>query len=351
MARVLQVAIVAGILLALAGAGRAEAIVGGTPVGSDRWPWMVGLLDAYTYDAEWAQFCGGAVIAPRRVLTAAHCVANRGPADVKVLLGRTRLTESGGRAIAVTAITLHPDFASRRHPSLDAAVLTLARDAGVPPLALAPSGSEWASYPAWTMGWGALHPRRSPGGSWYYADRLREVQIAVVDDATCENSIGIGVGAMPYRPQWLVCAGTGVGERGPCFGDSGAPLVVQGPAGWVDVGVLSGGDSCATPGYYDLYTRVATIRDWALGTFPSARTTRLAPPRVAGRLAAGAVVRCRHPRRTGVTVHWRRLADRSGQTVGRGRRHRLSAAEARSGITCTVTTNRRSATARPLRPT
>ena len=52
----------------------AEAVVGGGPAPPGRWPWMVGLLEASERDAGWAQFCGGVVIGPRRVLTAGHCV-------------------------------------------------------------------------------------------------------------------------------------------------------------------------------------------------------------------------------------------------------------------------------------
>jgi secreted trypsin-like serine protease len=69
---------------------------------------------------------------------------------------------------------------------------------------------------------------------------------------------------------WLLCAGTAAGDTGPCTGDSGGPLVVGSPDAWLDVGVLTGGDSCAARGYFDLYARVDRISAFA-------RSARLRP--------------------------------------------------------------------------
>jgi secreted trypsin-like serine protease len=126
--------------LALLLAAPAGAIVGGTAAPEGRWPWMAALLDAGETDAGWAQFCGGAVIAPRRVLTAGHCVIDRDASELDVLVGRTRLSTRSGRRIAVKAISVFPGYVSHATPSLDAAVLELREDAGVAPLALARPG-------------------------------------------------------------------------------------------------------------------------------------------------------------------------------------------------------------------
>jgi len=264
------------LLTALLCTAPAGAIVGGAPAPPGQWPWLVGILQAQKSDATVAQFCGGAVIGTRRVLTAAHCVVGESTETIDVLVGRTRLSDTGGRRIPVTGISVYPGYLSEASPGLDAAVLTLASSPGVAPLALARSGSDAAQpgISAWTMGWGRLNARRSPGGGWYYADRLRQLQVPLQSDDTCEGVFGIGASDMPYRPAWSICIGAGDGKTGPCSGDSGAPLVVGGPGSWLDVGVLQGGDACASRGYYDLYTRVDKISAFALGALTSMKHVR-----------------------------------------------------------------------------
>jgi secreted trypsin-like serine protease len=349
------------VVLALAASPPAEAIVGGDAAPAGRWPWMVAVLDAADPDAASAQFCGGVVIAPRRVLTAGHCVMDEATENIDVLVGRTRLTETQGRRLAVAAISVFPGFVNEEQPGLDAAVLTLTADAGVPPLPLARPGQEaaWApGTPAWTMGWGALNARLSPGGSRFYADRLHELQVPVQGDDACESAFGLGWGNFPYRPAWLLCAGTAAGDTGPCVGDSGGPLVVGSPGAWLDVGVLSGGDSCAARGYFDLWARVDRVSRFALSAALPRQPDPLALPRVVGRPRAGARVRCVLGRWRGSPTHfsvrWRRLGPSPAAVPGRARTHRLSSRDARSGVECSVTATSRggrmTVVSPPLRP-
>jgi secreted trypsin-like serine protease len=319
---------------------------------------MVGLLDASEPDAGLALVCGGVVIAPRRVLTAGHCVLGASPSEVEVLVGRTRLSRSDGRRVPVQAISVYPGAVSGRTPSLDAAVLTLRADAGVPPLALARPGQDAAWAPgtsAWTLGWGRLNARDSPGGYRYYADRLRELELPLQSDDACENVYGTGWVDFPYRPAWLVCAGSGAGVNGTCSGDSGGPLVVAGPGGWLDVGIDEAGDACAARGYFDLFARVDRVSAFALAPNPTAQPDAVTRPRVAGRLVVARRVRCLHGRWRGrgvrYAVRWQRLG--SGRVVGRGELHRVTARDAARGLRCTVTGSnrggRRTVAARPLR--
>jgi secreted trypsin-like serine protease len=345
----------------LAVATPAEAVVGGTQAPPGRWPWMAALLRASERDAGWAQFCGGVVIGPRRVLTAGHCVLEEDASDIHVLVGRTRLTEQGGRRLRVKAISVFPGYVKGRTPSLDAAIVTLAADAGVPPVALARpgQGAAWApGTPAWTMGWGVLNRGVSPGGNVYYADRLRELQEPVQGDDACESVFGLGFVEFPYRPEWVLCAGVPGDLAGTCSGDSGGPLVVGGPESWLNVGIDVAGDACGAPGYFDLYTRVDRVSGFALGGTLTVQPDLAVPPRITGRLRAGALVRCMYGRwrgdRATFSVQWRRLGPRSQRILGRHRRYRLSRRDARAGVTCTVTASNRggrvTAAARPLRP-
>jgi secreted trypsin-like serine protease len=107
---------------ALAAAGPASAsaprIVGGAPVSFAASPWSVGILSAYVSNRYEAQLCGGTLIAPNTVLTAAHCLYDRdgamaGADDIDVLSGTSLLLGSlGDRSPVIGGVVsgLHQDM-------------------------------------------------------------------------------------------------------------------------------------------------------------------------------------------------------------------------------------------------
>ncbi len=229
----------------------------------------------------------------------------------------------------------------------------------MPPLALAGSADQAAWAPrtsAWVMGWGAIVRRLSPGGERYYADRLRDLQVPIVGDDACELAYGIGSRELPYLPAKLLCAGAADGRAGTCAGDSGGPLVVGEPDAWLAVGIVTGSDSCAPRGYYDLYTRVHRIRRFAVRASTAVQPDPLSRPRIRGALVAGRHVRCRHGHWGGsaarFSVRWTRPG--STRALGRGPTYRVRRRDARRGLRCVVTAVNRGGrnviAARPLLP-
>ena len=98
-------------------------VVGGREVSDDSsFPWMVGLLDEYGFN-----FCGGALISSRVILTAAHCVYKKSLQSIRAVIGFNDLDYAlliNRNIFKLHEIMVHPLF-SHSNWSYDLAILTL----------------------------------------------------------------------------------------------------------------------------------------------------------------------------------------------------------------------------------
>jgi secreted trypsin-like serine protease len=253
-------------------------IIGGNLAGEHAYPWQVALLHASEPDPFMGQFCGGTLVDPQWVLTAAHCVYTddemtqlSNPASIHVGMGVNLLSDmptslTPNLRVAVDAIVPGPEVSyTLNRPDGDVALLHLATpvsfSSAIQPITLA--GSEDAALlnagtTAVITGWGATSVS---GPNPDYPNELYDVQVPIVSDANCQDAYGGGLisGSM-------FCAGLDEGGKDSCQGDSGGPLIVQDGATWKEVGVVSWGDGCALPGKYGVYTRVANYQAWVAQT-------------------------------------------------------------------------------------
>lgn len=263
-------AVAATCLAVAAPAHSAEAqarIIQGTTVSAaehqQRWPFIVSLSER-RWNGSLRHFCGGTLVSPTTVVTAAHCLPdNPDPNDLVAVTGRRDLDAVGGEELAVASYKLHAQYGEEPSLRSDVAIITLAQRSNAPTIKVVGPGED----PAWGEGVGLLAAAdRGPwiGGWGDTADGAgtgsRQLQQALVptrSDAACQANY-------PWEnaivPSVMFCAGAG-NSTDACQGDSGGPLTVRVGNEWRLAGVVSWGIGCGGE-YYGVYTRLAEFRPW-----------------------------------------------------------------------------------------
>lgn len=224
-------------------------IVGGISATIGRHPWQVALNVRY---GSGLGFCGGSLVAPRWVVTAAHCLPPAiKPGDVSVKAGVTDYAREG-EWISVERIVRHEGYDQRSNDN-DIALLKIASSTTGRPIPLASETEPLTNGQLLEVtGWGAT----SDGGA--ATTRLQKVAVPFVTNDTCNKSGSYNSTITPR----MICAGSRSGGVDACQGDSGGPLVNRQGSGPVLVGVVSFGEGCARKLKYGVYTRVSQFRTW-----------------------------------------------------------------------------------------
>lgn len=226
-----------------------KRIIGGSPVVNGQFPditWQVGLI------IQGVSLCGGAILDPMHILTAAHCVRNINtnqvvsPASVSV---RPGITLNNFQGIVGTMIWVHPSYANGIQPAsmVDLAVIKLNQPIVFSPLISAialPRTVDVSPPPGDYIVSGYGTTSSTAQGSSGTVSNLLYVDVPYVPFGTCQATA-------PFTlPTTALCAG-GVAGKDSCQGDSGGPLVanigtMQSP-NWVLAGIVSTGTRVTNP--------------------------------------------------------------------------------------------------------
>ncbi|KAJ8525449.1 hypothetical protein ON010_g15666 [Phytophthora cinnamomi] len=232
-----------------------DRIFGGSEADASKFPFIVSLRQN---NAAGSTYCGGALVAPQHVVTAAHCVKTD-RATIYASIGTAFASGStDGEQVKVVKGYRHPKYNKSAH-LYDVGVLKLEKPVSTKIIGLsAADGSDnKVGTVATVRGWGLTE-----NGS--QSLMMEEVNINIISNAECNKEYSNRI------TEGMLCAGDGNGKDS-CNGDSGGPLIANN----VLVGIVSWGGKCGMKA--GVYTRVSYVLDYIKSIVTGGSGSNFAP--------------------------------------------------------------------------